>query len=185
MAARDPEGTARLFVEYTSAGFAHTMLLRFPSGTLPSDMVTTATPILQEMKGVMRAADGITGLSYSTAGSSVRLPLPFTPLAGERSNDLQEGDAESHYIDFVGRGQLSGAKVRYTIFVSTSDLQPPSKNRYEPGTLGSDMVAIRNALVNATTGTGALLSTIAGDAPAIYAYVNSGWNYHWQAAQRP
>lgn len=185
MPAHAPDATARLWIIYTSAGYQHDMMLRFPAGTTAAEASVAAEPIVTAMTHLMRTADSVSGEEFAAAGSNVRLPYPIVAESGHQSNDLSGGDPESHYMTFVGRDNVAGSKVRYTVFVSSSDFPNPAKNRYVAGSVPGDAVAFINALDDlANAAEGPHLVSIAGQRPSVYNYVNTGFNRHWQDEQR-
>ncbi len=177
--------TPRLWIKYTSANFEHEMLLR-PIG--PPDAaaaVTWAQPLLQVLKILMLPTDEFFDARYSAAGSDISLPV-FQPLiSGTGSSGLSQGDPQSHYVNFIGRGTASGAKARWTLFTASGTADAVADNRYNPG----DNAAVDQAIAAfqaraAFTPGQPFLATADGDAPQVYSYANSGWNYHWLKKQR-
>lgn len=176
--------TACLFLHYTAVGIPHTIMLRLPGvgASTPSDYAVAYANILRQR---MRSTDGFQSAEYREAEAIVTLPIAFTPVAGALDGaGVWAQDPESTQLSLVGRGTVSGRKVRWEFFTGiATDYWPPS-NRYLPGQ-AAPVDTWRLNFSNAAQGAGTMpLVTIGGDLVVIYGYVNIRQNGYWQTKQR-
>lgn len=160
-------------------------MFRFPAGTTPAAIFPVIDPVLVAMLDCMSASDSVIGARFSQAGSDFSLPVDYGPYPGTGTTINSQGDPESRYIDAVGRGTTTGAKVRWTLFTPSAAVQVPATNRIQPGD-SITVDAFITALGGVTSGaaSGPQVVTVQGDVPIVYLYANSGWNYHWLRQQR-
>jgi len=159
-------------------------MLRLPAagGIPPVDYAVAYANILRQR---MRSSDGFQSADYRAEGSTVTLPIAFTPVAGALVDaPVWPQDPESTQLSLVGRGNTTGRKVRWEFFTGIStDFWPPS-NRYNPG-VAAPVDTWRTNFANAAYGAGLFpLVTIGGDLVTVYGYVNIRQNGYWQTKQR-
>ena len=179
-----PNSTRRVFLEYTSVGIRHTMILRLPlTGADPAVYAAAYAAIFATR---MCPTDSFSAARFSTAGSDFSLPLTFTPVNGTLPSGAPTWpqDPESTQLSFCYRGLTTGRKGRIEFFTSITTASWPLKNRYNSG----DSAPIDTLRINfenaAIAGGTAPLVTIGGDFVYSYNYVNIRANSYWQTAQR-
>lgn len=185
MAPTPQDNTPRLFVDYTSMSRTHQLLFRFAAGIIANDAAIAAHAVCSQLKTFMRANDSFYGARFADSGNPHSFPAPWAPINGTGSNDAIQGDAESFFVSFEGRGVPSSARVKYTFFTGSNTCFLPANNRFRPGQADfiDQTVALLQDAANPTQAEDALVS-IAGDNPIIYTYANAGYNGHWQRKQR-
>lgn len=180
-----PNNTPRLWVRYTSAGYNHEILFRGGQAATSSSMITMVEPILEQMKALIRTLDAFESARYSEKGSNISLPVEFEPVQGTGSNSGVTGDSESYYLDFIGRDQVFGNKVHWTLFTSSASAPTPGNNRVAPGASAAcDAIIAALAAAAASTSESAKLTSIGLGRVVVYPYVNTGYNSYWQKRQR-
>lgn len=184
MAPLPQNNTRRVFLDYTSNGVAHTMLLRLPAATGTAD--TYAAAYAEWMATYMRDSDSIFAARYSDAESDFSLPLTFTTVEGVLGpeTNVWSQDPESAQLSFVGRGVTTGRRQRVEFFNAVAFTPWPADNRYNP-TEQSTVEAMLADFVDLAAQGGELpLVSIAGDFLSVYNYVNIRLNAYWQSQQR-
>lgn len=106
--------TPRLFIEYTSMGHEHTMLIRLQGGATGADAITAYNEITAILKSGMHTSDSFTGARFSAAGSNLSFPLSVTAVAGTGSTSVGE-DNKPNFVSWTGRS-LQGRRVKITFF---------------------------------------------------------------------
>lgn len=183
-----PSSTTRYFIDYTSLGRLHTLVIRTNGlGTLAENS-TFINGITGTMVTVMRESDSILAVRLAEQGSNVTFPFDFAPVNGLLSGaaTIWDQDPESVFWSITGRGISTGRKVRYDMYTPVRNGSYPDNNRYELG---------ENTFVDAfyDSFTGALLGfsgnpvqavSIGGDVILPNRYVNIAHNAYWQRKQR-
>jgi len=179
-------GTARVYLDYTSRGTTHTMMVRIPLGdpTAPEayadaygDFIATCLP----------ATDAVTGARYSAQLTNFSLPIAgFVPKPGLQpaNGATWVEDADSAFLGFSARGLTAGRRVTHTVFTPVKWGDWPEDNRYSPGENAAvtQLQVAYAALVGPDSDTPA--ASIAGDLVQPKGYVNTAKNAYWQRAQR-
>lgn len=183
MAPLPENNTARLFVDYTSGAFDHTLLLRFGPTTAPLDAVAVAQDICTALAPFMNSNDSFFGARWSANGSNIALPVAWTPVAGTSTGAAFSEDPEAAFVSVVGRS-FGGRRVRWDFFtvikVSTTW---PDDNRYAPGE-STNADDIQDAFEAATILPVDPVVAIDGMDVIVYEYVNIAKNGYWQRKQR-
>lgn len=185
MAPLPENSTARLFLDYTSRGVGHTMLLRL-EGTLPSPGAYAAgyAAIFAQR---MFDDDSFYRARYSEAGTNFSLPIDFTVVPGvvpSATTNSWAQDPESVFLSLIMRGNETGRRARVEFFTGVPATPWPADNRYNPGD-SSVIDALRENFTDAAETGGELpLLTIGGDEVTVYGYVNVASNAYWQRKQR-
>jgi hypothetical protein len=190
MAPVPPNGTDRVFMDYTSYDIPHTLILRLPPVSTPADGEAVAAAAATILKQRMSVNDSFTAARYQQSGTNFSLPIAFTAQQGvvdpSGGSALWQEDPESAFITFIGRGSATGKRVRWEFFTSVRTTTWPGDNRYNPGESGP-IDALRTNWTNfvevGATATQQIV-TIAADIPVCYDYVNIGKNAYWQRKQR-
>lgn len=178
-----PSSTRRLFLDYTSTGFAHTMMLRLATGDDPAAYAATYANIFAQR---MRDSEGFTGARLATVGSDVTLPVTFTPVPGvlPGSTSVWPQDPESVQLSFTWRGNATGRKGRVEFFTPVPTPSWPANNRYDPGYAAVIDTLRTNFVAAAGSGGTSPIIGIGGDEVTIHSYVNIRSNSYWQNRQR-
>lgn len=171
MAPLPPESTARVYLDYTTCGYQHTLICRFKSGATIQDAVDQLSAFVTGA-GTQVYASALVGLRASNDGSNITYPLantfPTTWGSGSAS-----GNESANYYDFVGRS-ADGRRVRVALFgavnVSVNDLFRITGVGSAPW---SDMLA-------ALTDNPDVFCTISEQTPVWHNYVNTGINAYWR-----
>lgn len=190
MAPLPENGTARVFIDYTSATVQHTIEFRLGEGASSVSALTVANRMVTVLKQRMTTADSFIAARFQDEGSNFSLPIAFTPTAGvvpfDGGSPWWLEDPESAFISFIGRGSATGRRVRWEYFTPIKTFPWPSDNRYNVGeqavidTLRTNFAAA----VAESDSTGDQIVTIGGDIPVVYGYVNIAKNAYWQRKQR-
>lgn len=177
--------TDRVFLEYTSRGIPHTMLLRYPAEGDIALALASARAIAQELKELMLQTDSFTGVRYSVAGSLISLPGNFAPIFGTQLATAGEEDPESYFYSVVGRDISEGRKVQYQYYATRAGNARPGNNRYPAGQ-NAEIDTFWNAInERALNGSEAVhLCTIANTEFVVNGYTNVANNAYWQRRQR-
>lgn len=184
MAPLPQNNTRRLFLDYTSNGIAHTMILRLPPSAGTAD--TYAAAYAEWMSTYMRDSDSVFAARYSDALSNFSLPLTFTAVEGVLGpeTNVWSQDPESAQLSIVGRGVTTGRRQRIEFFNAVAFTPWPSDNRYNP-TEQATIEAMLADYIDLAGQSGELpLVSIGNDPLSIYEYVNIRSNAYWQNQQR-
>lgn len=185
MAPLPANNTGRLFLDYTSRGIEHTMMLRVAGD------YTTAAGDASEYANLFSTRmfddDSFFRARYAIVGNDFSLPIPFTAVPGvvpAATTNSWPQDPESVQLSFVFRGNTTGRRGRVEFFTAVPTPQWPDDNRYNPG----DAAVIDTLRTNFTSlaqfdGTNPLL-TVGADEVTVYGYVNIRLNAYWQNEQR-
>jgi hypothetical protein len=188
MAPLPPNSTPRLFLDYTSMGIPHTLMVRLPAAAALPEVEGFAFALGSVLVTRMLEGDSVLSARYSNAGSSFSFPINFDPNPGILTNagNIWGQDPESTFISVVGRSAVSGRKSRVEFFTPVTTTSWPSDNRYNPGE-SAPIDTFRLNLLNVLNGisTGGLAAvTIDGTDVFYNPYVNIAQNAYWQRKQR-
>lgn len=177
MAPLSPDNTPRLQLLYTSGEFVHTAQIR-PSGI--ADKVA-AEPVAAEWAGLlaelMTTADSIFEARWIPEGTNIYQLVAFTEVPGVLTPPTVNDRGDTAYMDFVGRSD-DGREVRMTLF--STWFQDQIVFRKTVSDAGSQAEDIRDFL----NGMSPVTTTISGEEATWKAYVNYGFNSHFQRKQR-
>lgn len=180
--------TARIWLDYTSKGKEHSLLVRPATDLALGERQTVAQAFATVMASRMSINDSVFAARYSGVNTDFSTPFPFTPVQGVVSGALVEWveDPESAFISLVARSTTTGRRVRYTLYTPIAVGSWPVDNRYNPG----EQAVIDTWRINMTSlieGGGSLdWPMVASDGTFVnvYGYVNLGKNSYWQRKQR-
>lgn len=178
-----PSSTRRLFLDYTSVGFSHTMMLRLPTGADAAAYAIVYATIFSQR---MRDSEQFFAARSSAVGSDVTLPVLFVPIPGvlPGSTTVWQQDPESVQLSFTWRGVDTGRKGRLEFYSPVPTTSWPADNRYNPGEAAPiDTLRINFVAAAGHLGTSPILS-IGGDEISVHEYVNIRANGYWQTRQR-
>lgn len=179
--------TFRLFIDYTSMGVPHSLLLR-ANGDVPwPDLQLWANNVRDVLITRMRVADSVTGARYSPLDAIYTLPLPTLPAAGLIAGNVAWAqDPESVFLSITGRSNITGRRGRMGFFCPVATPVWPADNRYNYGE-NIDVDTFHDNLVDAATGlVGAITLGVAIDNGPLsfYSYTNISSHRYWQNKQR-
>lgn len=184
MAPLPPNSTARLFLDYTSLGVGHTMMIRFDD--TPGIAADTADAYAAVFSQLMIETDSFFAARVSALGSDFSLPIEFGAVPGLLPNTTTPWgqDPESAQMSVVFRGVETGRRGRIEFFTPVGFTPWPPDNRYNPGEQAT-VDAFLADLVGLGEPAGDFpLQTVGGDHVAINQYVNIRLNAYWQSKQR-
>ncbi len=188
MAPLPPNNTTRLFLDYTSVGVPHTLMVRLPSAAPIPEINGFAFALGSVLVTRMFDTDSVYGARLSNVGSNFSFPLEFDVNPGVITlfGNQWAQDPESVFLSIVGRSGTSGRKSRVEFFTSVSTAAWPSDNRYNPGEAGP-VDTFRENMLSVLNGvsTGGLAAIAIDGSDVIYnQYVNIALNAYWQRKQR-
>lgn len=180
--------SSRVWLDYTSLGRPHSMLVRLNEEASSADASLIANRLAPVLANRMLTSDSITGVRFSEAGSNISTPIAFTPVSGAVSGALVtwENDPESAYLTLPGRGGKLGRKARIGFFSPVRTVTWPADNRFNPGD-EPVIDTFRLNLVSAlNTGSGVNDTAVnISNAPVLWqGYINISHNAYWQRKQR-
>lgn len=180
--------TQRLWLQYTSAGVEHELMVRPAAAASPGQILTWAADIAQVLATRMFTVDSVTGARYSAAGTEFSTPIALTPVVGviNATGNIWGQDPESTMLSIPFRSGASGRKGRVSFFTGVATTSWPDNNRYEPGE-SAPVDTFRINLVNVLTGisgAGVFATAIDGTSVIFKPYVNIRQNSYWQSKQR-
>lgn len=171
MAPLSPDNTARVYLDYSVAGFEHTLIARYAS---LGDISTTVAHMADFVNafGTQLYLSTFIGLRASAVGSSVTFPVSETFPATWGSTDVA-GDETANYYDLIGRS-VDGRRVRAAMFGAKNQ---SSADKFRLSTsLGAPWSDVLDVLTTAFPS----FCTISGLEANWHAYVNLGMNAHWR-----
>lgn len=171
MAPLPPESTARVYLDYSVAGYEHTLQCRIGTGATIQDGVDALAALIGALSDQLYATD-LVGLRASNDGSNVSYPLSNT-FATSWGDGAAAGDESAQYYDFVGRS-VDGRRVRAAVF--GAQIVANANIFRLPTSLGGLWLDAWNALTNAE---GAFV-TISDQQPVWHTYINTGINAYWR-----
>lgn len=180
--------TARIWIDYTSKGRKHSMMVRAAGTPSSVNASEQATAIANYLKGSMLATDSFLSARMSLAHSAFSLPISFIAVPGSLpgSTVQYQEDPDSTMWSLTGRGAVTARKWRFDFYTAVSHGAPwPDNNRFENGEY-PDLDGVRVGLLAILIGESAVLPavTVEGDVPVVNAYWNIRKNGYWQTKQR-
>lgn len=185
MAEFAPNNTVRLFLDYTSRGIKHTMLIRQTEAATEAQGIAVATSLVTVLKALMLTTDSFTGLRRSAKGSDFSFPVAWTPVAGTNANTSTEVDPESFQFSWTGRDGTFGSRATWYFYGTRGVGSRPATNRYIYGAYGTvDAVRDQLAASAAASTAGLRICTPSQGQPVVATYTNVRNNAYWQSRQR-
>jgi hypothetical protein len=166
-----PDNTQRFFVDYTVAGFQHTLLCRAGSTVTAADAGATIAALFAAFDSAIYVAT-IDGFRSAAPGTNVTVPevWPGDPSygvgAGVPANSAQ-------YYDMIGRG-AAGHRVRVALFGA---ILVTDGGDYRMSSAEDALVANAIAVL---TSDGDIFLDINYDVPVWKPYINLGVNAYWR-----
>jgi len=182
MAPLPTNDTGRVWIDYTSGGIEHSLLLRFDAEILGNTtVVARVNAIVAAMQGAMWSSDAVIGGRYSEAGSVVSLPLVINTGAGSLTAGTPNPESNAGFAGVSGRS--TGGRQYHADFF-TQAVYTLATYREDAGALPSELSDFFLAFAD-NTGMGAG-TLVAVDALQVVfkQYLNLGQNAYWQRAQR-
>lgn len=180
--------TARIWIDYTSLGIRHSMMVRPAVALAISERASVAQAFATVISNRMLTSDSCFGARYSAPMTDFSVPIPFVPVNGvvTIAGNVWAQDPESVQLSITGRSHTTGRDVRYTLFSPVSTDPYPAKNRYLPGQ-SAVIDTFRENLVGLVEGGGMLdwpMVTVDGTFVTCNDYVNISGNGYWERKQR-
>lgn len=179
MAALSPDSTARLWVDYTHRGLAHSIMLRFPTGSQAAAAAGVFRQVIAANTGAFYSGTQFTGARVAEVGTNVSNPIPFQTISG-----TQEGSGPPEFAGLsyglVGR-DTDGHKARWFFFGAYSGVALPADFRHQFGESPrlDDLAADFRDFADEVG-----LTTVGGQAPVIASYWNVRLNGYRQRTAR-
>lgn len=167
--------TDRLWVQYNSGAGIHEMMFRKITGASKPDFITQVRNFCTALAPLARNTGGFQAARYSTAGTDLSFPEPWTLIAGTNTSAPGVGSRPAYYT-FTGRSS-GGRKVRIFFFTPYVGLEDDF--RRELGDVPA-LDSARTVLVNAPQ----LIGSIEGIPATWYPYYNVGYNAYWTRRSR-
>lgn len=188
MAPLPENSTARLFLDYTSMGVNHTVMIRLPSDATLGGIQQFAIDIADALRTRMLETDSFFAARLSNVGSDFSFPITFPVLPGilTVAGNVWGQDPQSTMLSIVGRSYSTGRRVRLQFFSPVSSTSWPDDNRYNPGD-SAPVDTFRTNVIGTLNGggiSGVQAVAIDNTAPGWYPYVNISQNAYWQREQR-
>lgn len=179
--------TTRLFLDYTSLGRKHTLLLRMNGQPTPTAMNAVYEGAATAMSLIMLSSDSITGARVSLEGDDFTLPFEVEPKTGALNPATQQWaeDPESSFLSLPGRSSR-GRKLALKFFSPARVAARPANNRFAAGQ-ATAIDNFRAAFIAGVTGdfeSGAQICAIDGFPIVWSSYVNIAFSAYWQRRQR-
>lgn len=182
MAPLPTNNTGRVWIDYTSGGIEHSLLLRFDAEINGNTtVVARVNAIITAMQGAMWSSDAVIGARYSEQGSVVSLPLVTNTGAGSVTAGTPNPESNAGFVGVSGRS--TGGRQYHADFF-TQVTYTLATYREDAGALPSELSDFFLAFDD-NVGQGAA-TLVAVDALQVVfkQYVNIGQNAYWQRAQR-
>lgn len=171
MAPLPPNTTARVLLDYSVAGYEHTMECRIKTGATSQDAVDAMASLIGALDAQLYESTFV-GLRRIDEGANVSYPLSET-FAASWGDGAAVGNETAQYYDFVGRS-ADGRRVRVAIFgakiVSNNDVYRLPKSL---GGLWEDAL-------DAIAADPDVFVTISEQSPLWHPYINTGINAYWR-----
>lgn len=172
MAPLPPNGTERLFLDYSVAGYEHTVCNRFDIAESDASDAAGALQAFVEAITPVVYLSTFVRLRLQLRGTDITLPFSYAFPATWGSGSAA-GNESAQYWDFIGRGP-TGRRVRVSHFGATS---VSSGDLYRVAASGVAGLAAALAVLTASDG---CFLDIDNQEPTWYPYVNMGVNAYWR-----
>lgn len=183
MAPLPQNNTHRVFVDYTSGGFVHTLAFRFPPSTVQATAVAKAHTICANLAFVVNANDDFFAARWQAQDATFSLPVSWANIDGTDAGAAWAEDPESVELSVCGRTE-GGRGYRFMFFTIVKLSDPwPGSNRYNYGddTDPDGIISVvQAAAADAVTPT----CGIDNQPVVVYDYLNISHNGHWTRRQR-
>lgn len=180
--------TARLYLDYTSLGVEHTLLIRPARELSINEQGVMANAWASAMSTRMVNTDSVFAVRYSAALTNFSTPITYSPIPGALAvaGNLWDEDPESAFLSLTARSTTTGRNCRWNFFFPTATTTWPSDNRYGPGEAAVIDTFRTNITQLITFGSPAPVPAVCADNTfvAVKGYVNIGKHGYWQRKQR-
>jgi hypothetical protein len=183
MAPLPENNTGRVWIDYTSGGISHSLLLRFNVNPILGnlDVVDTVDQIGAGMLACMWSSDAIVGHRYSEDGTLISLPYVANTGAGAVAPGTPNPESNTGFAGISSRS-IGGRQYHADFF--TQVVYPFAVYREDSGGMDAAIEDYFNAF-NTSPGSGdGMLVGIDGLKLVFKQYLNYGQNAYWQRAQR-
>lgn len=167
--------TPCLFIDYTSGGQKHTLLIRLPAAGNAATAATAYGVLAPLMAASMFASDAVTGARFRAANANISFPISVSAEIGDLGGTL-DPDRKPNFYSFTGRGP-DGRRVTWQFFTPAVDV---TASGYRDNTPDTNQLAIISAL----QGSSVDARTVSGSDPVINGYTNFGANAYYQRKAR-
>lgn len=176
-------GTARLFLDYTTGRHEHTVMVRY-NQSQPDAQNVAISRLLDFLNAI--SADLVqtwatVRLRYAAQFSDVTLPVAMPTelqnFVGTGNPALPENQ-EPRQFNWTGRSPINGTLARVGLYGCDPDT--PATFRLGPG---ETLLAAAATIAVLNTGTTAFVG-ILNDKPVWRSYVNVNYNSYWETAVR-
>lgn len=167
--------TARLFIEYTSMGVAHTMLVRLEPSATAADAALVYADITTILKARMDTDDSFTGARFSAAGGNLSFPMPVSAVSGTAAYSPTD-DRRAFFYSWTGRG-TDGRDAKVSFFSPVYGTE--GNYRLDPG---DD--AVFGAMATYLNASSEEIVAVSGAPTVWHTYVNMGVSAYWQRKLR-
>ena len=117
--------TDRYFLDYTSMGIVHTLMVRFPQVTLRADADTTMFNLATAFAQRMRTSDSFFRARYAESGQNFSLPTAWTPINGVMATgSVLPTDPQSTCYSIVGHDFGISVAAVYSLDTHTNTITP-------------------------------------------------------------
>lgn len=171
MAPLPANNTARYFLDYSVAGFSHTLINRVDPEVTDADAASVMDSFM-DIVGAFCYPITVEGFRFQQAGLAVSYDVPWTGSAGWGTGAAIPANTAQYY-DFVGR-DTSGRRVRVATF-GAGLVTSGGDYRISP----AEATWVADAL-DALTQDGQMFLTIGGEVPVWKQYANCGVNAYWR-----
>ena len=175
--------TGRVWIDYTSGGEQHSLLLRFNVENVlgNADVLATVNDIIAGMQAVMWTNDAVVGSRYSDAGSPISLPYSANSGAGSVASGTPNPESNAGFIGVSGRS-LAGRQYHADFF--TQVCYTLAVYREDTGGMTAAIEPFFDAFNTAPSSGDGMLVAIDGLRVIWKQYLNIGQNAYWQRKQR-
>lgn len=166
-----PDNTQRFWVDYTVAGYGHTLMCRAGSTVVASDAGATIAAFFAALDSQIVLLT-IDGFRSAVPGSNISVPetWPGDATYGSGAGDPYQS---AQYLDFVGRGS-TGHRVRASVF-GVINVQVGGDYRVS----AAESSFVGDAIA-ALTSDGDIFLDVDYQVPIWHNYANCGVNAYWR-----
>lgn len=180
MPAFDPTASARLWLDYTVLGDAHSFQVRYTTVAAAASAADILRQVLVANPNCFSDSASFVAARVADVGTNISNPIPWDVFTGTGGEGLAPS-LRPRYVNQTARSS-NGAQARYFFYGFLPSLgDVASDYRF---TVGEDanVDAFFGDLKDALEETNAV--TIGLQAPVWKAYVNCGWSAYWQKKAR-
>ncbi len=170
MASVDPTTTSRMKVHYSGPFGEHTMLFHGELSSTQSELRTKVAEVVQDMSGMCWNGTTFFRAEYAAAASNLFFEdADWDAITRTSATNPGAADAPSHFIQFGGRTNPGGVRVKLYLF----ECALPDNEDMRYSVADSADVALVVADLN---GPSQSIAAVNGIVAQWYAYANAGQN---------